>query len=55
MKKLLLLGMLFTACSPMKQTKRGIVTYVYNPRVWTVENVTTEDSIKLDSLIKLNN
>ena len=47
--------MLFTACTPMKQTKKGIVTYTYNPKLWTVVEFTTEDSIKLDSLTKLNN
>jgi hypothetical protein len=59
MKKLLLIGLLFTiyftACSPVRKTKVDNVTYIYNPKVWTIVDFTVEDSIRLDSLIKLNN
>jgi hypothetical protein len=55
MKKLLLIGLLFTACSPMKETRHGNVKFIYNPKIWTIVDFTVEDSIRLDSLIKLNN
>jgi hypothetical protein len=55
MKKLLLIGLLFTACSPIKKVKQDNITYIYDPRVWTIVDFTVEDSIRLDSLIKLNN
>jgi len=59
MKKLLLIGLLFTiyftACSPMKETKHGNVKFIYNPKVWKIVEFTVEDSLRMDSLIKLNN
>jgi hypothetical protein len=59
MKKLLLIGLLFTicftACSPIKQTKKGNVKFTYNPKVWTIVEFTVEDSLRMDSLIRLNN
>ena len=55
MKKILLIGLLFTACSPMKETKTGNVKFIYNPKVWKIVEFTVEDSLRMDSLIKLNN
>jgi hypothetical protein len=54
MKKLLFIVMLFTACKPTKTVKKDNVSYIFNPNIWKVVELTKEDSLKLDSLIKLN-
>jgi hypothetical protein len=55
MRKLLVICLLFTACTTVKKTKVANVTFTYNPKVWTIVDFTVEDSLRLDSLIKLNN
>jgi hypothetical protein len=55
MKKLLVICLLFTACTTVKKTRKDNVTFTYNPKVWTIVEFTVEDSLKMDSLIKLNN
>jgi hypothetical protein len=59
MKKLLLIALLFTACRAtfveQKKVKRENVTFIFDPKVWSVVEFTVEDSIRIDSLIKLNN
>jgi hypothetical protein len=55
MKKLLLIGLLFTACkTPMTTVRNENVAFTFNPKVWKVVEFTKEDSITFDTIINLH-
>ena len=52
MKKILLIGLVFTACkTPMKTVRKENVDFTFNPKIWQVVEFTKEDSIRYDTII----